>query len=169
MSEKKDKCSTCNGEKEVYHPDNKYGYAGTIKDKCPTCKGTGMGQFDHNKNAHCDTCKGTGKKIIKVKWNREKFITLLEDTELIPDKNLVVDKFLALIPDIEEVKKQYERAIVTQNVFHNQRIEEARKQERERIVTWGIEVCPHWSGKQTREVGVIKRDCSLCWQALRKE
>ena len=49
------------------------------------------------------------------------------------------------------------------------RIEEAKKQERERIIAWGLEICPHWSEGKTKEVGVLKRDCSLCWQALKEE
>ena len=47
------------------------------KDKCPECKGTGMGQFDHNKNARCDACNGTRKITKKVKWDREKVAELL--------------------------------------------------------------------------------------------
>jgi len=45
---------------------------------------------------------------------------------------------------------------------------ETIKEERERIIKWGLEICPHWDGAQTKEVGIIKRDCSLCWQALEK-
>ena len=48
-------------------------------------------------------------------------------------------------------------------------IEEAKKQERERIIAWGLELCPHWSDERTRDVRIMKRDCSLCWQALKEE
>ena len=41
-----------------------------------------------------------------------------------------------------------------------------RKDERERIIAWGIEPCPHWADVSEK---VIKRDCSLCWQALKEE
>lgn len=41
-----------------------------------------------------------------------------------------------------------------------------RQEERERIIKWGIGLCPHWADWPTKDVGVIKRDCSLCWQAL---
>lgn len=52
-------------------------------------------------------------------------------------------------------------------VLFDTELEVAKREERERIIAWGLEICPHWSGKQTREVGIIKRDCSLCWQALK--
>ncbi len=44
-----------------------------------------------------------------------------------------------------------------------------RKDERERIIKWGAEICPHWSEGSTREVGVIKHDCSQYWQALKEK
>ena len=34
------------------------------------------------------------------------------------------------------------------------------------VIAWGVEPCPHWY--MHPEVGVIKRDCSQCWQALTK-
>jgi len=38
--------------------------------------------------------------------------------------------------------------------------EQGRRDERGRIIAWGLEDCPHWAG-------IMKRDCSLCWQALK--
>jgi len=43
---------------------------------------------------------------------------------------------------------------------------EIRQNERERIIKWGIEPCPHWKDVSEK---VIKRDCSLCWQALKEQ
>ena len=52
-----------------------------------------------------------------------------------------------------------------------QRVEEAKKQERERIVNWGIEIChehlPKWQGEIDLMGGVLsRRECHKCWQAL---
>lgn len=43
---------------------------------CPRCKGSGWGQFNHNRNAHCDDCKGTGKldKTITVREAIERVV-----------------------------------------------------------------------------------------------
>jgi len=54
------------------------------------------------------------------------------------------------------------------NKVREKAYKQAREDERKRIIAWGLEACPHWSGKETREIGVIKRDCSLCWQALQQ-
>ena len=53
-----------------------------------------------------------------------------------------------------------------QNLIMEEFVPLVRRAERERITAWGLEICPHWAGKPTREVGVMKRDCSQCWQAL---
>ncbi len=37
---------------------------------------------------------------------------------------------------------------------------------RQQVVEWGLERCPHWEGEATRDVGVMKRDCSQCWAEL---
>lgn len=36
----------------------------------------------------------------------------------------------------------------------------------ERIFAWAIEPCPHWADVNEK---VIKRDCALCWQELKKQ
>ena len=33
------------------------------------------------------------------------------------------------------------------------------------IIEWGAEPCPHWADVTEK---VIKRDCGLCWQALKR-
>jgi len=43
------------------------------------------------------------------------------------------------------------------------------KAQAKKIMEWGLEVCPHWAEGNTKEVGVLKRDCSLCWRALSEE
>lgn len=63
-----------------------------------------------------------------------------------PDK-LTIEfpkQILALFPSEEQVRK------------------EAKREERERIATWRLELCPHG------EV-YVKRDCDICWQALKGE
>jgi len=41
------------------------------------------------------------------------------------------------------------------------KIEEARRQERERIYIWSFECCPHTNG-------LVKAECERCWQALKE-
>lgn len=36
-----------------------------------------------------------------------------------------------------------------------------------KMIEWGLEICPHWADESTKEVGIMKRDCSLCWQELK--
>ncbi len=59
--------------------------------------------------------------------------------------------------------------IVRLDAVYKMIFEAGQKQERERIIQWGIEPCPHWAEGSTKEVGIIKRDCSLCWRALGEE
>ena len=55
-----------------------------------------------------------------------------------------------------------------------ERVYEAKREERERILNWGIEIChehlPKWEGRVDLMGGVqSRRECPKCWQALKEE
>lgn len=132
------------------------------KDKCPECKGTGMGQFDHNKNVRCDACNGTGQK--KMDSLREK-IKELEFKVPVPIDGEIearyihledrgINRIIALLePLIEEAKKQ----------AYAKGIEWGRFQERERMLKL-IQKHSYVSADTGNKVITPKN-----WQALKEE
>jgi len=73
---------------------------------------------------------------------------------------------LADSQEIAELKEQIEYMHDVWEILIE--VTEAECQERvERIFEWSLEPCPHWH--MYPDVGVIKRDCSLCWQALKEK
>ena len=107
----------------------------------------------------------------------------------LPD-NLVIelgDKICQLFPQpitdeelekkLSELRLEVYGAQLTENdiaqilTLLQQRVEEAKRQERERIANWGIEIChehlPKWMGRVDLLGGVSsRRECPRCWQAL---
>lgn len=87
---------------------------------------------------------------------------------------LLTDELLALYPDKFTVEDEFVKAFAkdykkTHEKLHKADLIEAKREEKERIIAWGLERCPHWSGAETVAVGIIKRDCSLCWKELKEE
>ncbi len=86
---------------------------GQINDKCPACKGTGMGQFDHNKNARCDACNGTGEKKLDspdketVRLELARILLDFERDDSAFSGTITIDKIIALIePLIKDAREQ---------------------------------------------------------------
>jgi len=46
-------------------------------------------------------------------------------------------------------------------------VEQAKRGERERIIFWLDEPCPHTGGLEEQQM--TKMDCPKCWQALKEE
>ncbi len=73
----------------------------------------------------------------------------------------------------DKVEEDYECVEMTQAEWEVKCLstiaQEAHDNALRQVFEWGLEICPHWSGESTREVGVMKRDCSLCWQELKRE
>lgn len=87
----------------------------------------------------------------------------------------VEDEILALFPDIEHLIKQLKLAdknyLDLKNAF-DERVEEAKKQERERIIDWGFDICIlHGNADERIRTGRVlhKGQCYECWQALKGE
>ena len=82
------------------------------------------------------------------------------------------DQILALI-DPEAIREEVEKAkadIANLNKKLDDReadLINARKQERERIINWMSEPCPHTGGLEEQQM--YKSDCPKCWQALKNE
>ena len=85
------------------------------------------------------------------------------DKDKIP---LAIKRLKALIPDIEPPKDLAGAtvAITEEDIIWYQKIEEAKKQEVQRIGDWGEQDCDcghHLIAK--------RRECRYCWQALKEE
>jgi len=165
-----DTCPDCNGEGRTELLGRCWTCEGTGKveprpDECSLCGGSGEvlsekvrqmgytlteGESLDEKLIPCPLCKPDDKvrkKINEFVWEYGKCCWKnCEDGGEQPDSFSVVTEILSLI--------QLIISLTQQNVAKE-------------IIVWGLEVCPHWSGKETREVGVMKRDCSLCWRELK--
>jgi len=136
------KCPTCKGT-------GKYSETGRGSDgfeKCPECGGDGMVDSPHPyiKGSYrklCPICDGTGKK--QDPGLREKIEWFEREGKFLPEYRKVTlsEYILALIGDV-------------------------RKQERERIMEWSLELCPHSWGKYPNSGS--KKGCQRCWEALKE-
>lgn len=164
--------------------------ADSLDSVCPECEGEGVIPVDTPfssslPSADCPTCQG---KVPKLDRPDKKKIAILmrdipcskfrcnfwdvqghycflgaEDTDInCPMANAII----ALFPDIEEAKQEvwtrYRSGHLTALSIA---VEEAKREERERIIAWGNETCPHdLFGEGTQ---CFKHACDECWQALR--
>lgn len=119
-------------------------------------------------SAYADSLKIIKKETLALIPNIEHLLNQLK----LADKNYTELKN-AFDERIEEAKRTawnigYEDGKTFVSINLPDLLKEAEEQERERIIAWGLEPCPHWVDGATKEVGVMRRDCSQCWQALKE-
>ncbi len=64
------------------------------------------------------------------------------------------------------IRKEEREKRAKSDFIWQQQIEEAKREERERIFNKAEEMCPHYGNKNNK---LVKRYCDDCWQALKGE
>ncbi len=180
-------CKTCKGN-EAERTKYKYFWDKDLEQPCPTCHGTGkkdrLSQF---KEALEQSRKGEPlnlseeafelfsaiennavSKAYKDRLDRPELREKLKEGGF---TEWDIKTILAIKPTEEEIRHPLLEKIHKTNVYYlrelKSQVEEAVKDERERIILWGHEYCPH-AGPPNDDPTQEKMYCNACWQALKE-